>query len=405
MSFQDFQPGDPKFEVVLTKSGRVLQVGEYRYQQDFLAATDSFSFRYYSENHDDMPWFEMQPVMLQIDGRPQLVGRIDATDTGDQGSSVHCEGRDYISDLMEPSVDPKVIFTDGMTLRQALSLLLAPCGITAIEDQGKVISSRTGKYVKPIDNRLDAKTVKDLKPEAGRGVYQVAEEILARFGVMLQPTINRSAVVVQGPTYDQDPIGRIACTKGEPNRNLVINGGGRARRDYSSFPTHTIFTGKQGLAAEKGGAKGTVQRWSMFEKLETFPQEMRDILRGAIVQGRRLPEDDSQIPEGVLYRLLYHRDDKIGKTHEQIGHSMMRAISDRLKETLVYTVRLRGHVNPVTGYNWAVDTIIDVDDDLARVHEPLWCHRAVFSNSTKGGPEVELTMIRPRSFQIYWEDK
>lgn len=403
MTDLNYASGDPKFEVVLTKSGRVLQVGEYRYTQDFLGATDSFSFRYYSENPDNLAGLEMQPVMLQIEGRPQLLGRIDATDSGDHGSSVLCEGRDYIADLIESNVDPKLLLKDGMTLEQALLLLLSPCGIVTIEDQGKVISSRTGKYIKPIKSRIDEKTIKDLKPTSGRGINEVAEEILARFGLMLQPSFDRTAVVVQGPTYDQDPIGRIARTKGEPNTNLVMSA--RARRDFSSFPTHAVFTGKQGAPVELGGAKGVMTRWDMYDVLETFPAELRDIVRGAIVQGRRLPGDTKAILEGALYRLLYFRDDHVGKTNEQISHSMMRAISDRLKETLVYKAKLRGHINPATGYNWAVDTIIDVDDDQARVHEPLWCHRADFANSKAEGPTVELTMIRPRSFQIYWEGK
>jgi prophage tail gpP-like protein len=394
--------GDPLFEVVLERSGRVLRVEDYTFVSDFFSPSDAFSFTYYSEDPALLRGLEMQPVTLRIDGREQFAGRIEATDRGDKGSAVVCEGRDYFSDLVECNLDPKFFLRDGMNLEDAILQLVAPCGITTIETQGARISKRTGKPVTIKDLHLSAKSLKDTKPEAGKGIFETLESLLARFGYVAQPSTRRNAIVIQEPTYDMDSLGRITRTKGNPNKNLVL--AGKARRDYSSFPTHAVFTGKQGTPTEAGGAKGSFSRWDLNEWLSNYPQEMRDILSGSIVEGRRLPGDLKEVDAGVLYRLLYFRDDKVAKTKEQLDNALIRAVSDRLKDTLRYSCTLRGHINPVTGYTWANDTIIDIDDDMADVHEPLWCHRVAMKNSRNGGPTAELEFIRPHTYQTFWTE-
>jgi hypothetical protein len=393
---------DPKLEILLEKSGRVLSVNEYTLSQDFTGSTDSFSFTYYSDKPELLRGLELQPVTIRIDGRTQFIGRIDATTRGDNGSAVTCEGRDYLSDLVESNVDPKCILRDGMPLQDAILYLCAPCGITTIESPAERISAKTGKPVNVGLHKLTAAEVKDDKPEAGRGIYQVCEELLARFGLTLQPTIRRSAVVIQPPTYDTASIGRIARTFGEPRKNLVISG--RARRDYSSFPTHAVFTGKQGTPVDIGGAKGTISpRWDMFEFLDKYPTEIKTIVRDAIVQGRMSPGETSTATNGALYRLLYFQDPK-AKTASHIANSMMRAISDRLKSTLTYECTVRGHSDPITGYTWAPDTMVDVADDMSDINEPLWCKSVTFANSRQSGPTTALTFLRPKTFQIYWDE-
>lgn len=393
---------EPKFECILEHTGRALLTSRYTYVQDFMEAADAFSFVYYSSTPSDLDGLECQPVEIRVNDRTQMVGRIDATESGDQGSAVQCEGRDYLADPVECNIDPKAFLADGMSLEKALLYLLAPCGITAIETQGDRISKRTGKPITIASLQLDAKLIKELRPSAGRGIFEVCEEMLARFGLTMQPALRRNAVVIQEPTYNQDPMGRIERTTANPNTNLVV--GGRARRDYSSFPTHCVFTGKQGKPEEVGGAKGNMSRWDMSEWIDNYPAEIQRILKSVIIQGRRPPGDNAAAELGALYRLLYFRDDKVAKTKEQLDNAMMRAICDRLKETLSYTCTLRGHINPVTGYNWSIDTIVEVNDEQARVFEPLWIHRMIASNSKTEGPTTQLSMMRPSTFQIFWEE-
>lgn len=397
----DLSLDDPQFDVVLQKSERVLSVQEYSYTQDFLGATDSFSFVYYDSDRAKLRGLEMQPVVLRIDGHPQMYGRIEATDRGSDGSAVHAEGRDYLSDLVECNVDPRCIIKDGTTLADAILYLCAPCGINTINDQSGRFSARTGKVATKIDAQLSAKNLKDVKPEAGKGIFETCEKLLARYGLMLQPALDRNTVIVQAPSYDYEPLGNIWRTEGGSLHNLVIEAS--ARRDFSSFPTHCLFTGKQGTAVEKGGAKGTSSPWSLYEWLPLASEEIRATLESAFLQDRNLPDDPKSVLNGVLYRLLYFKDD-VAKTHEQIERSQLRAVSERLKDLLTYTCKVRGHVNPTTGFCWTTDALLDVDDDMADVHETLWCYRCVFENSRGGGPTTTMTMIRPCTFMLSGED-
>lgn len=392
---------DPQFEVVLQKTGRSLRVQEYSYTQDFLGATDSFSFTYFDRDHpENMRGLEMQPVELRIDGKLQMLGRIEKTTRGgEHGAAIHCEGRDYISDLVECNIDPKCILKDGITLHDAVLYLCAPCGIHTINDQSGRISARTGKVVSPIDSKLSAKQVKDLKPEAGKGIFETVETLLARYGLMLQPSLDRNTVIVQAPSYLYDAMGRIIRTQGAPLANTVIEAS--ATRNFSSVPTACIFTGKQGAPVEKGGAKGTFRTWNLFgDWIPVAGDELRSILEKAVYDGRNPTDDPQGLLGGILYRMLYFLDTH-AKTQEQIERSQLRAVSDRLKDTLRYRAKMRGHVNPATGYCWGNDTILSVEDDMCDVHEELWCHRAVFENSRKTGPTTTLDMIRGQSFMVY----
>lgn len=394
---------DPKFEVVLDKTGRSLSVSEYTLSSSFLEPTDSFSFRYYSENWDDLRGLEMQPVTLRINDRPQVIGRIEKTTRGNQGSSVFCEGRDYIAELIECNVDPKFILKSGTPLLTAIINLCAPCGIVGAQAPSARIDARTGLPGAGVAemHQLTKKEVSDLKLKSGRGIYEVSEELLARFGLTLQPILSRSGICIQPPSYDKPSVGRIVRTRGGTSSNLVISG--EASRDYSSLPTHCLLTGKQGAPVEKGGTRGTIARWNLADELTDSPAEVKSILREAIASGRREPNEVGQIPGGNLYRLLYHQDDQIGKTQEQLVNAQYRAIAERMKNTLTYTCTVRGHVNPATGYTWANDTMLDIDDDMADVHEPLWCHKVMFKNSIEEGPTTAMEFLRPWSYVVWGE--
>ena len=397
---QQFNKGDPKFCIKLQKTGRLLLPQSYSYTQDFLSASDAFSFVYYDTNPSNTRGLELQPVEISIDGRLHMLGRIEKTTRGGEyGAGVFCEGRDYMSDLVECNIDPRCIVKDGTTLKDAVLYLLAPCGILEINDQSLRLSSRTGKYFSPIDEKLSAKQVKDLRPEAGKGVYETVETLLARYGLMLQPSIDRNTVIVQGPSYIYGSVGRIYRHAGDPNDNLVISA--TATRDFSSMPTTCIFTGKQGTAVEKGGAKGLFRQWNMFSEWVPYvAQELADILTGMVFDGRNPIDEPKKVLGSTFYRLLYFLDHH-AKTQEQIERSQLRAVSDRLKDTLRYEVTVRGHTNPVTGLCWSNDTILEISDDMCDVHEDLWCYRVTFANSKDSGPTTKLSMIRSKSFMVY----
>lgn len=71
-----------------------------------------------------------------------------------------------------------------------------------------------------------------------------------------------------------------------------------------------------------------------------------------------------------------------------------------MKDTLLYDVTMRGHVDPESGAVWSVNTMVEVDDSVADVHERLWILQRKLSYSKEEGAITTMTCIRPESFVI-----
>jgi hypothetical protein len=359
----------------------------------FLTSTDGFNFAFIDETEENL---ELAPVELLIDGASQLHGRIDITRVGDNGPSiVTCIGRDYLADIVENNCDPSISVAAGATLEDTVLNACAPCGIIGVDGPEARQTARTKKPQKPT-KRPRKKQLKDGKPQAGQGVFDWLNRIVARHSLTIQPAADPTKVVLQAPNYDQDPIGRIVrkanVDDGKPG--CVLRG--VATRDFSRFPTWALFAGRQGSPTE--GTSRTAKSWDISEVATSYNPELSRILNQWTIGGRRLPTNRSAIIPRALYRLLYFRDD-LAQTQEQINAAALRAVAERLKDTLVYEVTLRGLVDPGTGYFWAYDTIVEVDDDVARIHEPMWVAARKFSFD---GKELRTTLIcwRPGSFVI-----
>jgi prophage tail gpP-like protein len=377
----------------------------YRIRSAFTRSTDDFEIVLYDTDRKKLRNLEMQPVELFINGCSQMLGRIDMSEIGGDGSAVTFRGRDYIADLVENNVDPTLKLAEGTTLDQAFLDAMSPCGITIIlgDDDVLLRNVRTGKSLRSKSNskgRLKELTVQDLKPRGGEGTYEFCNRIAARYGVMIQPGPDRSTVVVQGPQYEQDPIGKIVRT--DDARQGVGNNiiSATATRDYSTFPTYTLFTGRSSQAGED--TKPLQFEIDIIDVVQGAGElEQVLVLNDATIGGRRKPAEvkGTRLGLGQLYRLLYFRDDD-SRTSEQLERAALRAFSERLRDTLVYTVTLQGHSDPMTGAVYAIDTIIDVRDEICGINEKLWVESREFAFDPQAGAVTRLTCWRPRSFTI-----
>jgi prophage tail gpP-like protein len=394
------------FEVVVADGARRLttarpmdmggEIAKWSIDSAFLTSTDGFEFEFIGEKPEDRRGLEMAPVELFVDGNSMLHGRIDITRRGDKGPSVvTCMGRDYIGDLVEGNCDPSVTAAAGATLEDTILSVCAPYGIVSVEGPEARQVARTKKPQKPV-KRPRKRQVKDAKPEPGQGVYDWCNRILARHGQTMQPASTPGRLVLQAPNYDQDPIGRIIRSDSDDPGKTGCVLSGVATRDFSRVPTWALFAGRQGQPTE--GSARTKANWDISEVVSGYSDELANILGEWAIGGRRTKADKGIITPRMLYRLLYFRDE-LAKTQDQINDSALRAVAERLKDTLVYEVTLRGIVNPETGYYWAYDTIVDVDDDVADVHEKLWVAARRFAFDGKE-LRTTLTCWRPGSFVI-----
>lgn len=389
--------------VLLQRSGETLtNVVEWSIDSAFMVSTDAFSFTLYDEDTDNLRGLELQPVELLVNGASQAIGRIDKTRRGHSGSRVvACTGRDFIADLVECNVDPALKLKAGDTLVAAVLMAASPAGVNVVEDDFESLMStiRSGRKAGGgSKNSKKSKPANEFKPDPGEGIYEFLNKIVSRSGATIQPGKNRNTLVIGEPNYKQQPLYRLVRTDSIPNgpHNNIVSG--VAERDYSSFPTFAMLSGQQAKSGTKSAnATFTSDMWTAMSSVggELF----KTIDAGAVSDRWKPGKCADQVKTGSLYRLLVFRDEK-SRDSKQVEAAAKRAIGDRLKETLVYQATVKGHVDPETGAIWSVDTMIQVDDDIADVHEPLWIAARTLRYSEGDGAMTDIECWRPASFNI-----
>jgi prophage tail gpP-like protein len=387
--------------VRLPALGRELtNIPDWSISSSFMTSTDGFEFSLYEEDVEKTRGLELQPVELVVYGQTRLIGRIDGSRRGRNGYTVTYRGRDFIADLVECNVDPTLSIHAGDDLLTAIVKAAGPLGInTVFDDDGAMRNMRAGRKVraksKPSKRK---KKLNPYKPQPGQGVYDFLNKIMAREGVTIQPGPNRSTVVLASPNFDQEALYQLRRTR-EQGQGVYNNiESAEADRDFSSFPTFTMVQGAQAKAGSKGQhATKAFDLWAISAR---FRSELGRILADATVSDRWLPgKVANEVIAGALYRLLVFRDND-ARNEDQIEKAAKRTIAERLKETLQYSVTLKGHVAPESSALYTHDTMINVNDDIADVHEELWVESCKISYTSNGGPRSDLVCWRPESFEL-----
>ena len=391
---------DTGLAVRFETTGRITtNVVEWEIDSAYTISTDGFSFTLFEQDRDLLRRLELQPVELIVNGASQCLGRIDTTERGNSAFTLRCEGRDYIADFVESNVDPFKKITPKTQLGDAVLDILRPSGVRTVTDFENILMAevRTGKGAGNIKRKKRksprAKPVEDYKPRLGEGQYALCNRLVARFGATIQPGVQRSDIVIDSPDYTQEPSYELRRTndpQSSASNNIVS---ASARRDYSSFPTYSIFTGTGATDKAKKGAPIYLPI-DMQVLAEAFNTELGEIITNGIQVGRSQEGDPV-----VLYRLLVARDEE-SRDRDQLLAFGQRAIASRLKDTLVYNAVVKGHVDPETGLVWSVNTMVNVKDEIADVNEPLWIHRRTLRYDGASGPTTEIECWRPESYQI-----
>lgn len=386
-------------------------IKEWSITSAYMVATDAAEFTMYDEDTDNLRNLELQPVELELNGATQFIGRVDKTECGNDGTAVTCQCRDYIADLVECNIDPGFKVKLGDQLLKVMQQAMLPTGIdTVVADDDSLLMQTVRSGKKPRKGggsgskhkrRKSRGGVKlqDFKPEPGQGIYDFLNKIVAREGATIQPWTTRKTVLVAEPWYDQEPLYKISRSLNQTVSSSNNIEHGVASRDFSRFPTYTMIHGQ---TARGGKASAhTTKAFDLWVIAAGFRTEIRDILTDSTVSGRWLPGTiaDTVRDDAALYRLLVHRDE-IATDDDQVEGAMARAIAERLKDTLEYRCTLRGHVDPVSGAIYTVDTIIQVDDDVTNVHEALWIAERTLKYSPSGGATTDLVCWRPESFDL-----
>jgi prophage tail gpP-like protein len=374
-------------------------VHEWEIDSQYLVPTDGFSFTLVEQDRSLLRGLELLPVELLVNGKSQLLGRIEATDRGDSVLTCRCEGRDYISEIVECDVSPYLTVPPGTDLGVALVDLFRSVGIRQVmdfEDGVTMAEVRSGKTLKSGQRKSRKRNkTSDFKPEAGEAMYQCAERLIARHSTTLQPGPARSTIILDSPDYKQAPTFQLTRTDDPTNSaaNNILSG--KARRDYSSFPTDALFTGTAVQDQANAGVPIALPLQLIGLSWGINTELAETLERGAS------PTAGGKDSPNVLYRLLTHRDTD-SRTEAEFRAAVSRAISERLKETLVYTCTVKGHVDPVSGAIWSVGMMAGVNDAIADVNENLWIagRKLRYVPGQSGGAFTDLTLWRPGSFLL-----
>lgn len=377
-------------------------IEEWRIESNYLGSTDSFSLTIVDEEPQNLRDLECQPVSLILNGATQLIGRIDQTVRGDRGKAVECHGRDYIADLVECNIDPTFVVKEGDTLGSVILRAASTVGIKKLgegSDVATVRNVRTGTSIggpKAPPNFISIKQ-DDFKPDPGQGIYEFLKKICERHGCTIQPGLTRDSLLVAGPFYNQDVGYAIVRTRHSTTKNNVISA--TATRDYSSFPSMVMVQG-HGSPRHGEATKSNQAILDTWAEAQHFGDELGRTLNDITWSGRRKPNGNEGdiIAQNKIYRLNYFRDNQ-ARNATQLQKAAQRLLSEHLKNTLTYEVTLRGHVDPVTGALWSIDTMVQVEDEVCDVHEKLWVMARTFTYNQRGAITT-LKCIRPGSFDI-----
>lgn len=404
------EPNEEQLTVEFDAIGqRFTNIVSYSLQSSWTTPTDGWRFTVFDDENPGLlrrMFRPLQLVTLYINDKPQLFGRIDTTQGVGSGSMLEVMGRDYMADIQDASVDPKIQLKQDMTLDAALFKIFEPWGIdTLLGNFNPVRNLLTGKNTYSGQPARDFKTAKlsDFDSKDHQGVWELAMELVARHGYTIQQGVSRNSLAVVAPEYGQETTftlrrpGNMPTSNGRSGNIKTAS----ARRDYSRVPTVTIARGR--AAAKTASNPGISFEASTFA--ENSPsaigkvREVQQTTSGLVRDARWKPGDATTFANKYpLYRPMFYVD-KESRTPEQLERGVRHELAERLRETLVYECTLHGHEDPATGTAYAVDTMAMVIDPVEDVEEPLWIESREFVNDGNG-PETRLRLVRPESYVL-----
>jgi prophage tail gpP-like protein len=361
----------------------------------------------------------------------------------DTGVVYKISGRDFLGPVVSASVDPKTRIASNQTVSDFLAGVLAPFGLSKIymgdiEDMSIITGYAHGRggaqtrtsVVKEVTGRTPvnstraeltytSKTVTQvisydrpdlkkipldqLKPKLGDGAMQVIERLLSRLSLVMWAAADGSGVIVDRPRFDREPVHRLVRkfdggdennildgtkdVNGEVQPSCVVAVGQSSGADMAKTRLKCVAVNEL-VAVYPGGAlaPSVLATIANYPGIRVLPLREQLIPPTDRIVGRRKP-----VP-------MFVKDDE-SKTLEQLVAFARRKLAEKQRAYLSVTYSVKGHAYDGR-FPWAVNTMVDVDDDFLGVHEPLWCMSRTFSKSRRGGTTTEVRLIKPYTLEL-----
>ena len=384
----------------------------YRFNSHFLTPTDAFSLTVAGSSLDprtEVGLVNGASVLLRVEGCTQAAGYIDTVErdaSTNGGTEWSIEGRDYIGQAVDAGIDPRTQFKDTEHLSDFLKRIYTPFGWSE-ESQFVVDASadqeiKTGrKLTKPRPPAKHPRKTKipQLKPNPGEGAHEFGMRVAKRFGLTIWPSADGRTLIVGKPYFDQDATYRLVRRNTNTRDNNIL--AGRAQFSIVDQPSYIVADGVGG-GNEFGKSK--LKCIAFNPAVVTTVDDLNATL--AKYKGHKLL-DFTKVEAAVRTMrnprakpLFLH--DENSKTPEELENFTRRSMMERVRKTLTYNVTVQGHGQLDEGGNitpWAIDHVVDVDDEVAGVQEPMWILGRTFVKGP-GGTFTELELIRLYSLDL-----
>jgi prophage tail gpP-like protein len=381
----------------------------YEYDEEYLTPCDGWSFSLSADEVTDTDRKALRPaarVEFVIDDNVQSIGYIDDIQvhgSRQSGSIITIKGRDWMSPMVDGHVDPQLQFTEGMDLEQLLTAVLKPFGVTAFDisneaNRAKITGSIYGTPTTKKGKTLKSYKLHLLKPYQREGAFAFASRVSQRQGLWLRPASDGKTIIVAAPDFDQPARYAIRLkTDGTQNNNVTDWDVNVSRADQAAI----IFASGSGGGGEFANA---TLRGAIINPLVALADP--NVVAGLLAAYPGLVGATPPVPailSGIaslmfdpFARPLYLYD---RESHDaaELRTYLQRELSLIMRKSLTLKYTIEGH--RLGGQPIAVDTMIDVDDDISGIHSPQWVLGRHFSK-THDGTKTTIECIRPGSLQL-----
>lgn len=336
-------------------------------QSDFLTPCDSFQLDCGAEIAGTELAKQLRAgtkIQIFINEQPQLTGYVDRTQVQScrGGTRVSISGRDFLGQLVDSNVDPRMQIAKDASIETILKTVLTDqFGIEyELKTNYDARSICTGKKIGQKKNYTGRRSRKDplknVQPQDNEGAFGYLSKILTAHGYWLWAMPDGTGVVVSGPDYTQKPAftltTRYSLNANEKTaQNNVIEG--TAHNDETNVPSHVIVRGQGGP-----GGKAAIKGMAMN-------------------------------PVASRFRPVYivnQTDDKLSaETRAKLF------LAKQLRNWFHYECTVAGFSQ--NGTIWAVDTVATVLDEICGVEGLMWVESRTFSKSRSSGTTTKLKLI------------
>jgi len=377
----------------------------YSFNSNFLTPTDGWEFEIGGKTIDKSLFEVLVPgvkIQLSVNGHVQATGRVDDLEVSadrSQGTVLRVTGRDMMGQVVDGNADPKLQFTRDMTLTQILVKVL----VDQFGFGGVLQNPAADRDVKTGQQRGDKRTKKgkpikslqahQVRPYANESAFAFLARIVTRFGLWLWTTADGASVIVDIPDFEQQPLYTLRRrTDDQAIHNNVLSGG--VRLSMADQPTHIVCDGFGG-----GGEFGH-SRLRCFISNPVFSANNGPILDAYpdIVHIETDFTITSPPPIDIPHARCIYLHDEESRTADELENFARRQLALRMHRSLVAHYEVAGHTQ--NGVPWEVDTIVNVQDDLGGLHEPMWVLSRTFTKDRHAGTRTHLDLVRKGSLEF-----